>query len=94
MRALEGREIPADPSKITAAVEGDIEAVDRVLRITLIRVRYALRVPIGKREVAERAIATHAQACPAAPSVQGCTALRSRSPRISARSETLIRTED
>ena len=75
MRALEVREIPADPGKITAAVEGDIEAVDRVLRITRIRVRYALRVPTGKREAAERAIATHAQACPAATSVQGCIAL-------------------
>ena len=69
------REIPAGSGKITAAVEGDIEAVDRVLRITRIRVRYALRVPTGKRELAERAIAKHVQACPAAASVQGCIAL-------------------
>ena len=41
------REIPAPPDKITAAVEGDIEAIDKVLRITRIRVRYDLKVPKG-----------------------------------------------
>jgi len=50
------RDIPAPPDKITAAVEGDIEAVDKVLRITRIRVRYDLKVPKGKREAAERAV--------------------------------------
>ncbi len=53
-------------------VEGDIEAVDRVLRITTIRVRYELRIPQGKREAAERALATYEQKCPAATSVRGC----------------------
>jgi organic hydroperoxide reductase OsmC/OhrA len=53
-------------------VEGDVGAVDRVLRITAIRVRYELRVPAGKREAAERAVATHEQKCPAATSVRGC----------------------
>lgn len=47
-------------------------AQDRVLRITGIRVRYELRVPAGKREAAERAVATHEQKCPAATSVRGC----------------------
>lgn len=47
-------------------------AADRVLRITGIRVRYELRVPAGKREAAERAVATHEQKCPAATSVRGC----------------------
>ncbi len=47
-------------------------AVDRVLRITAIRVRYDLRVPRGKREAAERAVETHEQRCPAATSVRGC----------------------
>ena len=58
--------------KITAAVEGDIEAVDNVLKITRIRVRYRLRIPAGTRERAERAVATHATKCPAANSVRGC----------------------
>ena len=53
-------------------MEGDVGAVDRVLRITGIRVRYELRVPAGKREAAERAVATHEPKCPAATSVRGC----------------------
>jgi len=57
-------------------VEGDIEAVDRVLRITKIRVHYELRVPTGKREPAERALLTHEQKCPAATSVRGCIAIQ------------------
>ena len=57
---------------MTAAVEGDIAAVDRVLRITEIRVSYALRIPAGTRAAAERAVATHESKCPAAMSVQGC----------------------
>ena len=55
-----------------ATVEGDVGAVERVLRITAIRVRYELRVPAGKRDAAERAVATHEQKCPAATSVRGC----------------------
>ena len=66
------REIPAPPEKITAAVEGDIEAIDKVLRITRIRVRYDLKVPRGKREAAERAVERHPTGCPAANSVAGC----------------------
>ncbi|MDP7338709.1 MAG: OsmC family protein [Vicinamibacterales bacterium] len=71
-RALEVREIPAPRDKVQADVEGDIEAVDKVLRITRIRVRYRLNIPAGTRERAERAVATHATMCPAANSVRGC----------------------
>jgi organic hydroperoxide reductase OsmC/OhrA len=66
------RQIPTEPNKVTAQVEGDVEAVDRVLRISRMRVQYELRVPRGTREAAERAIATHEQKCPAATSVRGC----------------------
>lgn len=66
------RDVPAPPDRIGAAVEGDIEAIDNVLRITRIRVRYALTVPPGKRETAERAVALHPRGCPAWNSVQGC----------------------
>jgi organic hydroperoxide reductase OsmC/OhrA len=51
--------------------------LDRVLRITGIRVRYELRVPAGKREAAERAVATHERKCPAATSVRGCIPIAS-----------------
>jgi len=69
------REIPATPDKITAQVEGDIEAIDNVLRITRIRVRYDLKIPKGKREAAERAVNRHPKSCPAANSVSGCIEL-------------------
>ena len=66
------RDIPAPRDRIGAAVEGDIEAVEGVLRITRIRVHYALTVPSGKRTIAERAVALHPRGCPAWNSVQGC----------------------
>ncbi len=66
------RQIPSEGGRLTAAVEGDIAAVDRVLRITEIRVRYALKIPAGTRAAAERALATHESKCPAASSVRGC----------------------
>jgi organic hydroperoxide reductase OsmC/OhrA len=66
------RQIPAGPDKVKATVEGDVGAVDGVLRITAIRVRYELTVPRDKREAAERAVETHEQKCPAATSVRGC----------------------
>jgi len=66
------RQIPVTKETIQSDVEGDIEAVDKVLRITRIRVRYRLRIPAGMREKAERAVATHAEKCPAANSVRGC----------------------
>ena len=66
------REIPAPRDKVQADVEGDIEAIDKVLRITRIRMRYRLRIPAGTRDRAERAVATHATKCPAANSVRGC----------------------
>ena len=69
------RDIPAPSDKIGATVEGDIEAVNKVLRITRIRVRYSLTIPAGMREKAERAVATHPTGCPAANSVRGCIEL-------------------
>ena len=66
------RQIPVEPNKVSADVEGDVEAVDRVLKIARMRVRYQLRIPKGTREAAERALATHAEKCPAAMSVRGC----------------------
>jgi organic hydroperoxide reductase OsmC/OhrA len=66
------RQIPVEPNKVWADVEGDVEAVDRVLRIARMRVRYRISIPKGTREAAERAVATHVDKCPAAMSVRGC----------------------
>ena len=66
------RHVPATPDKIKAHVEGDIEAVEKTLKIVRIRVRYALTIPAGMREKAERAVARHSLSCPAANSIKGC----------------------
>ena len=57
---------------LVADVEGDIEEVDGVLKITNIRLRYRFRIPSDLREQAQRAVDTHAEKCPAYQSVKGC----------------------
>ncbi len=47
-------------------MEGDIEAIDNVIRITRMRVKYHVKIPAGKRPEAERALRTHPAKCPAA----------------------------
>jgi hypothetical protein len=53
-------------------VEGDIEDVDGILKISKIRLRYRFSIPTGMREEAERALALYADLCPAYQSVKGC----------------------
>lgn len=60
---------------IKTVVEGDIEAIEKVLKIVRIRVRYTLKIPQGMREKAERAVARHPISCPAANSIKGCIEL-------------------
>jgi organic hydroperoxide reductase OsmC/OhrA len=72
---LAGRKIPTFGDRYRADVEGDIEDVDGVLRITRIRVRYTLKVPPGKAEEAREAMKTYVTRCPAAMSVRGCISL-------------------
>ena len=57
---------------LTADVEGDIEDVGGVLKITQIRLRYHIKAPAGKREAIERLLGQYAEACPAYQSVKGC----------------------
>ena len=70
--ALAGRKIPTHTDRYMAQVEGDIEDVDGVLRITTIRVAYSLKVPAGKMEEAREVFANYVTGCPAANSVRGC----------------------
>ena len=55
-RALEVRGIASYPDKLSPAVEGDIEDVDGVMKITRIRIHYTIKLPAGKREEAQRAL--------------------------------------
>ena len=57
---------------LVADVEGDIEEVDGVLKITSIRLHYQLKIPEGSRDKVDRALATYAEKCPAYQSVKGC----------------------
>jgi len=57
---------------LVAQVEGDIEDVDGVMRITKIRLRYRFQVPTGSREKVDRVLASYAEKCPAYQSVKGC----------------------
>lgn len=67
---LEARQIPSYPDKLRADVEGLIEAVDGKPRITRVKVHYTVKVPKGKKAVAERAIEIHEQHCPVSQSVR------------------------
>lgn len=68
--ALVARKIPTSGERLMADAEGVIENVDGHPLITRIRVHYRVKVPRGKREEAERAIAIHEKGCPASQSVQ------------------------
>lgn len=59
---------------LTADVEGDIEDVGGVLRITQIRLHYHLKAPADKREAIERLLERYADSCPAYQSIKGCIA--------------------
>lgn len=69
---LAGRKIPTFAERYRADVEGDIEEIDGVLRISRIRVAYTLSVPPGKTDDAREALKTYITQCPAAMSVRGC----------------------
>jgi uncharacterized OsmC-like protein len=55
-----------------ARVEGDIEDVDGVLKITKIRLHYRFKIPSGTRDKVDRVLASYADKCPAYQSVKGC----------------------
>jgi len=57
---------------IIAEVEGDIEDVDGVLKISKIRLKYHFKIPSGTREKAERALAVYSEGCPAYQTVKNC----------------------
>jgi len=64
--------IPTPAERYQADVSGDIEAVDGVLKITRIGVRYTLKITPDKRVEAQECFNTYLPGCPAAQSVIGC----------------------
>ena len=57
---------------LTADVEGDIEDVGGVMKITKIRLRYRFRIRAALRDKIERVLESYAEQCPAYQSVKGC----------------------
>jgi organic hydroperoxide reductase OsmC/OhrA len=75
-RFLAEKKIPTPEELYWADVEGDIENVKNVLKITQIRVKYHLKVPKGKVEEAKEAFPSYLTSCPAAQSVIGCIQIK------------------
>jgi hypothetical protein len=69
---MAGKKIPTPESLYWADVEGDIENVDSVLKITTIRVKYHLKAAAERWDDARECFAKYIARCPAAQSVIGC----------------------
>jgi organic hydroperoxide reductase OsmC/OhrA len=74
--ALARKEIKTPEDLYWAEVEGDIENVQGVLKITQIRVNYHLSAGDEKAEDAREAFASYLASCPAAQSVIGCIEIK------------------
>lgn len=69
---LASKKIRSHTDRFRADVEGDIENVDGVLKITEIRVKYTLKVTPEEENDARWAMENYITFCPAAMSVTGC----------------------
>lgn len=73
---MAGKKIPTPEHLYWADVEGDIENVGGVLKITTIRVRLHLKCPEDRMADATEAFANYITRCPAAQSVKDCIRLQ------------------
>jgi len=69
---LATKKIRTYTDRFRADVEGDIENVDGVLKITVIRVHYFLKLSHEEESDAHWAMENYIEKCPAAMSVTGC----------------------
>ena len=75
---LASSKIRTSEERFWADVEGDIENVNNVLKITEIRVSYHIRAPKEKHEDVNQAFSSYLTSCPAAQSVIGCIAIKDK----------------
>ena len=68
-RVLAASKIRTPEDRYWADVEGDIENVNNILKITQIRVNFYLKAPKEKHEELKKEFATYLRFCPAAQSV-------------------------
>ena len=69
---LATKKIRSHSDRFQANVEGDIENVSGVLKITAIRVHYVLKLNLEEEQDARWAMDNYIEKCPAAMSVNGC----------------------
>jgi organic hydroperoxide reductase OsmC/OhrA len=74
-KLMAGKEIQTPENLYWADVEGDIENVNNVLKITTIRVQFHLKCPDEKVAEANEAFENYISRCPAAQSVKDCIKL-------------------
>jgi organic hydroperoxide reductase OsmC/OhrA len=75
-KSLAEKKIPTPEELYWADVEGDIENVNNVLKITQIRVKYHLKAPQEKTTEVKEALSSYLTSCPAAQSVIGCIQIK------------------
>ena len=73
---MAGKGIRTPEALYWADVEGDVENVNDVLKITTIRVKYHLKVDEDKAADARESFSNYIGRCPAAQSVIGCINLK------------------
>jgi len=72
---MAGKKIPTPRHLYWADVEGDIENVNNVLKITTIRVKFHLKCTDEQVADAKEAFTNYINRCPAAQSVKDCIKL-------------------
>ncbi len=75
-RFLAEKKIPTPEERYWAEVEGDIENINNVLKITEIRVKYHLKVSAERTREINEAFSAYLTSCPAAQSVIGCIIIK------------------
>jgi organic hydroperoxide reductase OsmC/OhrA len=75
---MAGKKIPTPGHLYWAEVEGDIENVNNVLKITTIRVKFHLKCPDEQVADAKEAFANYISHCPAAQSLKDCIKLEDK----------------
>lgn len=75
---LAGRKIPTPEDRYWVDVEGDIENVEGILKITRIGATFHLKTPGEKVPEAREAFSSYIKRCPAAQSVIGCIRIEDR----------------
>ena len=73
---LAGKKITTSEESYRADVEGDIENINNVLKITQIRVKYHLKIHPEKAVEAQDAFSSYLKFCPAAQSIMGCIEIK------------------